>query len=163
MTGDTGFVEATDRIVLAGSNMKMSREKEIEGTVTYMLPGALVKMGSTDNEVAVGSDGVSAVGWLGYRDTSAMWRPKNIDTAYVLGDRAGVVSGPGMIIRGKLADNMTIAYGDKLTGTANGALKEWVPIATTPANELEQFVVAIAMESKTTSGAAANLIVKSVI
>ena len=156
---DTGFVTATDKIVLSGSRQVV--EKEIE-TATSMYPGVLVKKGSTDNEVVVGTDGAVAYGWLGYEDTPVMYRPANIDTIYVVNARAGIISGPGMVLRAKLANGDDIIMGDKLTGTAAGALKKWVPVPIDAASA-EEMVVAVAMESKATTGAEVDLIVRSLI
>lgn len=156
---DTGYIVATDKIVLAG--VRSVVEKEIE-TETSMYPGVLVKKGSTDNEVVVGTDGAVAYGWLGYEDTPIMHRPANIDAIYAVNARAGIVSGPGIVLRAKLANGDDIIMGDKLTGTAAGALKKWVPVPAGAATA-EEMVVAVAMESKATTGSEVDLIVRSLI
>ena len=156
---DTGYIEATDKIVLAGARSVVEKEVEVE---TSMIPGVLVKKGSTDNEVVVGTDGAVAYGWLGYEDTPVMYRPANKDTIYAVNARAGIVSGPGMVLRAKLADGDDVIMGDKLTGTAAGALKKWVPVPVDAATA-EEMVVAVAMESKATTGDEVDLIVRSLI
>jgi hypothetical protein len=155
---DIGYVEATNKIVLAGQRLTV--EKEIE-TATTMYAGRLVKKGSTDNEVVVGTDGAVALGWLGYEDTPIMYRPATIDTIYVESDRAAVVSGP-IVLRALLANGDDVIMGNKLTGTAAGALKKWVPVPIDAASA-EEFPVAIAMESVATTGAAKNIIIRSLI
>ena len=156
---DMGYIEATDKIVLAGN--RMSAEFEIE-TVTTMYPGRLVKGGSTDNEIVVGTDGAVSYGWLGYEDTPIMYRPATIDTIYNVNDRAAVVFGPGIILRGLLANGDDVIMGDKLTGTAAGAVKKWVPVPIGAASA-EEFPVAVAMQSVATTGAAKNIILRSLI
>lgn len=154
---DIGYLAATDKIVLAGQ--RSSVELEIE-TVTSMVPGVLVKIGATNNEMVV-NDGNAAFGWLGYEDSPVMWRPANIDATYAVVDsvnpRAAVVFGPGIVLRAKLADGTNVSMGDRLVGTTAGALKIWAHATT------EEPVVAIAMEDKTTDGAEVNIIVRSLI
>jgi len=156
---DFGYIEATDKIVLAGN--RISSEYEVE-TATTMYPGRLVKKGSTDNEIVVGTDGAVALGWLGYEDSPVMYRPATIDTIYSAADRAAVVFGPGIILRGLLANGDDIIMGDKLTGTAAGAVKKWVPVPIDAASA-EEFPVAVAMQSVATTGDAANIILRSLI
>jgi len=158
---DMGYIEATDKIVLAGQ--RLSVEMEIQ-TVDDMYPGKLVKGGTTDNEVVVGTDGAVAYGWLGYEDTPVMYRPANINTIYVVNDRAAIVSGP-IVLRAKLGVSQTIIMGDKLTGTTVGELKKWTPIPIGDAvAAAEEFPVAIAMESVTTDGTThSSIIVRSLI
>lgn len=156
---DIGFVEATDKIVLAGSPMSVEMEVETE---TSMYPGALVTAGSTNNEVVVNTAGVVAYGWLGYEHTPIEYRPANKDTIYAVNARAAVVFGPGIVLRAKLANGDDIVMGDRLVGTSGGALKKWVPVPIDAASA-EEDVVAIAMEDKATTGAEVNLIVRSLI
>ena len=157
---DTGFIEAMDKIVLAGNN-RMTVEKEIE-TVADMYPGVLVQAGSTNNEIQVGTAGAVAFGWLGYEDTPVMYRPANKDTIYVVNDRAAVVFGPGIVLRAKLANGTDIVMGDRLVGTAAGALKKWIPVPIGAASA-EEDVVAISMEDKATTGDEVDIIVRSLI
>lgn len=156
---DIGYIAATDKIVLAGN--RMSAEFEVE-TETSMYPGALVMAGSTNNEMVVNTAGAVAYGWLGYEDTPIMYRPANIDTIYAVNARAAVVFGPGIILRAKLANGTNIVMGDRLVGTAAGALKKWVPVPIGAASA-EEDVVAIAMEDKATTGDEVNIIVRSLI
>ena len=156
---DFGYITATDKIVLAGN--RMSAEYEVE-TATTMYPGRLVKKGTTDNEIVVGTDGAVSLGWLGYEDTPVMYRPTTIDTIYSAADRAAVVFGSGIILRGLLANGDDIIMGDKLTGTAAGAVKKWVPVPIDAASA-EEFPVAVAMQSVATTGDPANIILRSLI
>jgi len=157
---DTGYIEATDKIVLAGKRSSI----ELEAEEAAMKPGMLVKKGTTENEVKIGTDATLCRGWLGYEDTAVMYRPANIDTAYAINDRVAVINGPGMVLRAILADGTNVIAGNKLVGTAAGELKIWVPVEDTAgAGNTEEMVVAIALADGTTDGAAVNLIVRSLI
>jgi len=147
---DTGFIEATDKIVLAGSPITV--EKEIE-TVATMYPGRLVIRDTGDNQVEVAATDDLVYGWLAYEHTPVMYRPATKDTIYSVNDRAAVIVGGDIIIRGKLTTSQTIVMGDKLTVAAAGTL--------TKATIGTHMVVATAMESVTTTTAEANIIVKS--
>lgn len=155
---DMGYVEATNKIVLAGYGASV----EMEAEEASMKPGMLVKRGSTVNEVKIGTDATVNYGWLGYENSPAMWKPANIDTAYAINARVSVISGPGMVLRAIRKASETIIMGDKLVGDASGELKKWVPIVDTgDGGATEEMVVAIAMENG--SGASDNLIVRSLI
>ena len=155
---DIGYLAATDKIILAGQ--RSSVELEVE-TATSMVPGVLVKIGTTNNEIVV-NDGDGAFGWLGYEDTPVMYRPANIDATYAAQDRAAVVFGPGIVLRAKLANGTNISMGDRLVATAAGALKVWTPVPINAATA-EEDVVAIAMEDKATTGSEVDIIVRSLI
>ena len=148
---DTGFIEATDKIVLAGSPITV--EKTIE-TVANMYPGRLVKMDTGAYQVEVNDTDDNAYGWLGYEQTSVMNRPATIDTIYEVDKEVGIIVGGDIIIRAKLAhnDNVT-AIGTKLTAAANGEL--------TAATIGTHMVLAVAMELADATSAAVNIIVKS--
>lgn len=156
---DTGYIKPVNKIVLSGH--VQSVEMEVENA-TNMYPGRLVMHGGTNNEVVV-SDGTAIVyGWLGYEQTPIMYRPKTVDTIYVINDRAAVVHGPGMVLVGMRKASETIVMGDKLQAAASGELAKWVPIVDTgDGGAVEQQVVAIAMEDG--SGAASDLIIRSLI
>ena len=147
---DTGFIEATDKIVLSGNPITV--EKEVE-TVANMYPGRLVKRDTGDNQVEVAATDDLVYGWLAYEHTPVMYRPADKNTIYVVNDRAAVIVGGDVVIRARLATSQTIVMGDKLTVAAAGVL--------TKATIGTHMVVAIAMESLTTTGAQANIIVKS--
>jgi len=174
---DIGFVEATDKIVLAGT--PFVTEKEVENG-TNMYPGRLVKKGSTDNEVVVNTaKNAAPYGWLGYEHTPIEYRPATKDTIYVAGDRAAVVFGP-IVIRAKLATSQTVVMGDKLVGAADGMLSKATQVnietgGTTVTSSVangniidgsmgeEGPIVAEALESVTTTGAASKILVRSLI
>ena len=156
---DMGFIEATDKIVLAGKQIPV--ELEIE-TVANMYPGRLVMHGTTNNEMVVDDGAGLAYGWLGYEDTPVMYRPANKDTIYVVNDRAAAIFGPGIILRAKLINGTNVVMGDRLVGAGAGKVKKWTPVPINAASA-EEAQVAIAMQDGTTTGADINLIVRSLI
>lgn len=155
---DTGYISPTNKIVLSGHVQSVELELEEAG----MKPGILIKIGSTVNEAKIGTEGMVAYGWLGYEQSPIMYRPKDIDTAYAINARAAILHGPGMVLRAKLANGTNVVSGNKLVGTADGALKIWVPVPADAASG-EEDVVATAMEDGTTTGAEINLLVRSKI
>lgn len=156
---DIGYLTATDKIVLAGS--VNSKEFEIE-TVANMYPGRLVMHGTTNNEIIVDDGSGLAYGWLGYEDSPIMYRPANIDTIYVVNDRAAAVFGPGIVLRAKLLNGTNVVMGDRLVGAGSGKVKKWTPVPIDAASA-EEAQVAIAMQDGTTTGDDINLIVRSLI
>ena len=147
---DTGFVEATDKIVLSGNPITV--EKEIK-TVADMKPGRLVQRDTTDNQIKVSTDDDHVYGWLAYEHTPVMYRPANKDTIYVVKDRVGVIVGGEVVIRAQLASGQSVSMGDKLTAAAAGEL--------TAATLATDMVVATAMETVDASDSALKIIVKS--
>ena len=149
---DIGFIEATDKIVLAGTPIVV--EKEVE-TVANMYPGRLVKRDTGDNQVEVNDTDDNVYGWLAYEHTAIEYRPANKDTIYKVNDRAAVIVGGEIVIRGLLASGANVTMGAKLTAAANGELSA-ATIGT-------HSVLAVAMESVDASAAAKNIIVRSLI
>ena len=147
---DTGFIEATDKIVLSGNPITV--EKEVE-TVANMYPGRLVKRDTGDNQVEVNDTDDNVYGWLAYEHTAVMYRPANKDTIYVVEDRVGVIVGGEIVIRARLASGQNVTMGAKLTAAANGELSA-ATIGT-------HTVLAVAMESVNATSAAKSIIVKS--
>jgi len=147
---DTGFVETTDKIVHVGTPIVV--EKEVE-TATNMYPGRLVKRDSGDYQVEVNDTDDNAYGWLSYEHTAIEFRPANKDTIYKAKDKAGVIVGGDIILRGRLAEGQNVTMGAKLTAAENGEL--------TAATIGTHMVLAVAMESVNASDEAKNIIVKS--
>ena len=157
---DTGYIEAVNKIVLAGDRSSY----EMEAEETGMKPGMLLKVGSTVNEVKKGTEATVNLGWLGYEDSAIMERPANIDTAYAQNARVPVINGPGMVLRALLsAGQSAVVRGNKLVGTAAGELKIWVPVEDTAgAGNTEEHPVATAEENARSNDADA-IIVRSLI
>lgn len=146
MVGDTGYIRSENKMVIAGNALDI--EKELEEA--DMLPGMLVKIGSTLNGVVINDGTTLAYGFLGYEKTSIMYRPKDMDTAYAINARAAIMHGPGMTLRGYIgaANGGTIVAGDKLVGAAGGKLVKWTPMVNTAGGDgnTEEAIEATAVE-----------------
>jgi hypothetical protein len=157
---DTGYITPVDKIFISGH--RQSVEMGLEEASMY--PGMLVMHGTTNNDVKINTGASIAYGWLSYEDSPLMWRPANIDTAYAISARAGIVHGPGAVLRAILANGDNVVMGDLLVGTSGGELKKWAPIVDTGSGgATEEQVVAQAMDDGTTTSAAVKLIVRSLI
>jgi hypothetical protein len=143
---DMGYVRSENKLVIAGNALDVEMELE----EAAMIPGMLVKIGTTVNEVLI-NDGVTlAYGWLGYEKSPIMYRPKDMDTAYAINARAAIMHGPGMTLRGLIgaSNGGTIKSGDKLVGGAGGILVKWTPMVNTDAGDsnTEEHIEATAVE-----------------
>ena len=154
---DTGYIAPVDKIVISGHVQSVEMKIEV---VANMYAGRAVQVGTTDNEVKVGTAGAVTYGWLGYEQTPIMYRPATVDTIYKVNDRAGVIHGPGMIFVASRKADETIIMGDKLVCAADGQLAKWTPVPIDAATA-EEDVIAEAMEGGT--GASSDLIVRSLI
>jgi hypothetical protein len=155
---DTGYVEATNKVILAGS-ARSTVEKELEEA--NMMPGMLVMKGADEDKVLINTAALKATGWLGYEDSATMWKPKDIDTAYAINARGAVVNGPGMVVRALRLASETIHVSDRLVGAAGGTVRKWVPVVSGGDAMTEETVDAIALEEG--SGVASALLVRSLI
>jgi hypothetical protein len=161
---DIGYIEPVDKIFLSGHRQTVEMELE----EASMMPGMLVKAGSTNNEVKINDGTTLAYGWLSYEDSPLMYRPANIDTAYAINARGAVAHGPGCVLRallgaGQGSGGTGVVMGDKLVGMAGGALKIWVPVEdTASAGTTQEMVEAIAMEDAR-ANTAGNILVRSLI
>ena len=179
MVAEIGLPTPTGKIVVAGEP-PIVLERTIE-TVTNCYPGRLVKKGTTDRDVVVNDAGLP-VGWLGYEQAGTAIRPATPATIYVVGDEAPVVKGGGFIILAKLATSQTIVAGDRLVPAADGMLQKATALSVTVATGAVAVlstgaqpviaaagdvgvlpVDAIAEESVTTTSAAKDIKVRSVI
>jgi len=151
----TGHIKPINKIVAAGT--PLVQELKVE-TATNMYPGRLVQKGTNDDDIIVADStvGNDIVGWLGYEQTAPVFRPSTPDTIYEADDMAAVLNGGGFIIVACLAASQTITKGEALTSAAAGTL-------TTSAGPDTDIVVAYAEESVTTTGAIADIMVRSVI
>jgi hypothetical protein len=145
-------------------------------TATNMYPGRFVKKGTNGDDVVVATAGASVVGILGYEHTIKKHRPATVDTIYLADAQAAVLSGPGVVVVGSLADSQTIVKGDKLVVAAAGEVAKAsaaaIPAGTTAVLSTsaqptiagsipgEGIPIAIAEEAKTTSGASADIVMR---
>lgn len=172
-----GLRKPTNKILAAGKPLVMELNVE---TATNMYPGRLVIKGTNDNDIVVcGAAGIS-VGWLGYEQiTNAGYMPTDVNTIYAQYAQAPVLYGGGFVVVASLADNNVIVKGDRLVAAANGEVAKAAAAVTkagsTPVTGSADdapisgtvpeggIVVGIAMETVTTSGASADLMVLSLI
>ena len=110
-----GFEKSDNAILIAGR--PHAQELKVE-TTTSMIPGRLVKKGTTDADAVVGTAGCNPLGVLGYEQAHWKHRPATIATAYAASALAPVLNGP-MIVK-LLATGASIVKGDALVAAADG-------------------------------------------
>ena len=153
MATHRSMVKPTNAIVLDSQNMHIITMK-VE-TATSMYAGRLVMKGTNDDDAIVNT-GDTAIGWLGYEQTTKKHRPATVDTIYAEDAQAAILWGPGMLLVASLAGGVTAVPGTPLKAVAAGELSGGTVGS-------DQFV-AIAMQSVTTTGAtSADCIVRSLI
>jgi hypothetical protein len=119
-------------------------------TAAKMLPGIAVVFDTNERSVKeAGADG-DIIGFLGYGDTPAPFKPATRDTAYAVGDTVAVIRGKGAYLRALLAISQTVVKGERMAVAADGYLE----IATIGTDD----VVADAAESVTTGGGATGVL-----
>lgn len=150
MTSQRAMVKPVNKIVLDSQNCHI-QTMNIE-TATNMYAGRLVKKGTGDHDIIVGTAAAAVVGWLGYEQTTKKHRPATVDTIYLITAQAAMLSGPGMIILGTLDAGCTTTKGTRLKAGADGTLSG----GTVGTDE----IVAIAEETGT---AGADCLVRSLI
>jgi hypothetical protein len=176
MTVDAGITKPSNSIVIAGEPYVQYRKVE---TASEMYPGRLVIKGTNQDDIVVCGAGGIATGWLGYEQTTKKHRPATVDTIYLQNAQAAVLSGPSFQLVAGLAQSQTIVKGDRLVAAANGFLSKasaaavgsgTVAVLGTGAQPTmtgpiptEGIVVAVAEENVTTTGAEADIMVRSLI
>lgn len=161
---DIGYVEPVNKVFLSGDRQTVEMGLE----EAAMVPGMLVKIGTTNNEVKINDGTTLAYGWLSYEDSPVMYKPANIDTAYAVNARAAIAHGPGCVLRallgaGQGSGGTGVVAGNKLVGMAGGALKIWVPVEDTAgAGTTQEMAEAIAMEDAR-ANTAGYILVRSLI
>jgi len=119
--GSAPFIEPTNKIVLAGNPDR--RGYTTEGTVTNLIPGRLVKKGTTDSQIVIGDADGPNIGFLGYENGFGPDKPANITTAYALAVSAEVLSGPGVILVAN-CETAAVTKGDELCAGSDGKLRK---------------------------------------
>ena len=154
----SGYVKPTNKIVVAGK--PLVQELKVE-TATNMYPGRLVTKGTNDDDIIVNTASTAVIGWLGYEQiTNPGFQPDTVDSIYIINAQAPVLNGGGFVIVGRLASGQSVAKDAKLKATAAGEL---TAIGAEDLDASSNFVVATAEETVNASGAAADIIVKSMI
>jgi len=89
-------------------------------TVTYLVPGKLVKYSTNDGEIDIAgaNDTSGNLGIVGYEYTADEYRPASRDTAYAAGDHVAIHQKPGMRFRGWVINGAAITPGMELTHLA---------------------------------------------
>lgn len=146
---DVGYgPKPTNKIIVAGQPLTQILKVE---TVANVYPGRLVKKGTNDDDIVVGTASVENVGWAGYENTIKKHRPATVDTIYLINAQIAVEHGGGFIIVGSWAGG-TCKKGDLLKGIAAGQLSGGTAGT--------DHIVAIAEESMTGAG---DIMVRSLI
>lgn len=150
-----GVEKPTNKIIAGGT--PLTQELKVE-TATNMYPGRLVKKGTNADDIVVNDSTTAFIGWLGYEGTNPVFRPDTVDTIYTINSQAAVHNGGGFYVVASLASGQSVAKGAKLIPTAAGEVK-----AATTADASTNIVVAIAEQTVNASGAAADIVVRSLI
>lgn len=164
MTGLNYETTPKGNIVNKGAENVIVNEKIISGA--NVKAGMLVVLDSNDYKAKLPSDTTIPVGWAGYEQTNYANRPATIDTAYSVGDVAGIISGGGFELwafaTGSTSESVTITIGDYLTTNSDGTLTKYSPngtvASTTATNPYPP--VAIAKESVTIAQASTAKVVR---
>ena len=121
----------TNRLILAGGEQEEVGEDLLAtGTMTYMIPGALVTEGSYDSECAICEYNSVPIGFLGYEKEAILLRPTGtgaLDTAYTQYDRVFVHQGRVVFqaIIGTKAGSTAIVKGQRLYAAAHGKVTNY--------------------------------------
>ena len=142
----------TNRIVLAGGEQEEIGEDLLAtGTMTYMIPGALVcTESSVDSGCAIAEyNGAKPIGFLGYEKCPILIRPTGtnaLTTAYAQYDRVFVHQGR-VVFQAMLSDeasSASVVKGDPLYAAAHG-------MVTSPASKSGRYLVGYALETVTSA------------
>jgi len=114
-----GFEKSDNAILIAGH--PHAQELKIENA-TNMYAGRVVKKGTGDSQIVVGTAGCNPIGVLGYEQTHWKHRPATISTLYLINALAAVLSGP-MIVKLLLSTD-SVVKGDALVAGADGKVRK---------------------------------------
>ncbi len=91
-------------------------------TAAKMLPCIAVIKDTNDFSVKEGAAAGKIIGFLGYDETPAQYRPTNSTTAYAVGDIVAVHRGPGRRQKAILTSGQNVVNGEPLKVGADGKL-----------------------------------------
>jgi hypothetical protein len=117
-----GFRIPTNDVAIGGSKNVEFYTVHTHATAAKMLPGVIVKLSDVANEVMECDASGNAIGFLGYQDTPAEFRPASITTAYAVGDRVAVLRGAGRRQMGYLASGQNLGDAAPVKMTTDGQL-----------------------------------------
>ena len=150
----------TGKIVERGNPLVLEHKVDSTGPA---LPGRLVYKGTNDDDAGVKSatDNVTnmPIGWLGYEQASASYKPSDEDTAYSTGDFAPVLNGGHFIIVSALSA-VNATKGQYLCAGESGML---TAVTTEGTASMKSVPIAIAMESVNASTSITDCAVLSLI
>jgi len=145
---------------------------------TNMISGKVVKKGTSDTDIVVGTAGCKPSGFLGYEQAPVHFKPLDRDTGYAVKASAPVLKGGDYEIDAWLAAGQTITKDDFLVPDDDGNLKIASALAiATGATQVtssgangavingsvgKEFIIAQASVSKTTTTAAARIKVRAI-
>lgn len=172
-----GLRKPINKILVGGSPLVIEQKVE---TATNMYPGRLVIKGTNDDDVVISGAGGICTGWLGYEQGNAEDLPDDVNSIYTINKKAPVLLGGGFLIVGYLAQSQTIVKGDRLVAAAGGMVSKAAAATVTTGSAsasavsgttptitgsigIGGIVVGIAMETITTTGAEADIMVRSLI
>lgn len=121
----TTYASPALKVVVAGS--PYTKEYKI-ADATNMYPRRIVKRGSADGLIVVGTAGCTPLGVLGYENTMVNERPKDangnpsITSIYLINKKAAVHNGPMIVTLTLLTD--VVVEGDALVAGADGKVRK---------------------------------------
>ena len=121
------FTHPLNDVAVDGSKYVGYYTIHTHATAAKMKPGVIVKISDVANEVVECDASGNDIGFLGYQDTPAEYRPETISTAYAVGDRVAVLRGAGRKQMGWLASGQNLGAGAPLTKAADGQLTAGTP------------------------------------
>lgn len=151
-----GFVKPLNSIIVddnSGGRKPLIQGLKVE-VAANMYPGRLVIKGTNDDDAVVCGAAGLTFGWLGYEQADPNFKPDDVDTLYTVDHMAPVVYGGGFVLVASLASSQTIVKGDHLSAGAAGQVVKTVTTGV---------VVGVAMETVTTTGSSADIMVLSLI
>jgi hypothetical protein len=127
MAAEHGFRFPNNDVQMGGAGQVEFYTVHTHATAAKMLPGIIVKLADVSNEVLECDASGNAIGFLGYQDTPAEFRPATRDTAYALGDRVAVLRGAGRRQMGRLASGQNLGAAAPVTVATDGYMTSGTP------------------------------------
>ncbi len=117
-----GFRKPTNRVTQGGSLGPEFFKVGASATAAKMLPGIAVCKDTNDYSVKEYDGSGNSIGYLGYDEAAAVFKPDDIDTAYAADDEVPVHRGPGRRQMARLASGQSVVNGQPLKLTTDGYL-----------------------------------------
>lgn len=117
-----GFRKPENKVTQGGGIGPEYLKVGANATAAKMLPGIAVIKDTNDYSVKESAGSGNEIGYLGYDEAAAAYKPETIDTAYAVGDEVPVHCGPGRRQLARLASGQSVAKGAPLKITTDGYL-----------------------------------------